>query len=339
MTHPTPATKQRNDTEMINLALDWVEAGHEISLATVLSTWGSSPRPVGSQLLIRDDNLFQGSVSGGCIEGEVVTEALAAIRNDTVATLDFGVSDEDAWRVGLACGGQVQVFVQRVSAGLKRVLAELQAARATKTGAALLIDLETGVASLHTRGAETSEELNRRFVRDQSGVLETETGARTFVRIFNPPLRMLIVGAVHIAQALTKIAAETGYEVIVIDPRDTWGSDDRFPGVTIDNRWPATAMADLIPDERTAVVTLCHDPKLDDPALLVALESPAFYIGSLGSRRTHANRIDRLVAAGVLEAAVARIHAPVGLDIGAQTPAEIALSVMAEVTKALRRAP
>ncbi len=338
MTQPSPLIKQREDTEIINQALSWIESGHEISLATVVSTWGSSPRPVGSQLLIRDDNLFQGSVSGGCIEGEVVTEALAAIRNDTVAILDFGVSDEDAWRVGLACGGQVQVFVQRVSADLKAVLVELQAARTTKKGTALLIDLKTGVASLQTQGVETSEELNRRFVSDQSGVLETETGARTFARIFNPPLRMLIVGAVHIAQALTKMAAEMGYEVIVIDPRDTWGTDDRFPGVTIDRRWPATALKDLIPDERTAVVTLCHDPKLDDPALIVALESPAFYIGSLGSRRTHANRTDRLVAAGVLEGAMARIHAPVGLDIGAQTPEEIALSVMAQVTQALRRA-
>ena len=148
---------------------------------------------------------------------------------------------------------------------------------------------------------------------------------------------MLIVGAVHIAQALAKMAAETGYEVILIDPRETWGTDARFPDVTIDRRWPSTAMADLAPDERTAVVTLCHDPKLDDPALLVALESEAFYIGSLGSRRTHAKRVNRLTAEGVPEATIARIYSPVGLDIGARTPAEIALSVMAQVTKALRK--
>ena len=337
MTQPSPSIEQRDDTAIINQALGWIGAGHEVSLATVVSTWGASPRPVGSHLLIRDDNLFEGSVSGGCIEGEVVTEALAAIRNDTVATLDFGVSDEDAWNVGLACGGQVQVFVQKISVDLHGVLAELQEARAAKKAVALLIDLETGVASLHVRGPETSEELNRRFVREQSGIMEAEAGGRTFVRIFNPPLRMLIVGAVHIAQALIKMAAETGYEVIVIDPRDTWGTDDRFPGVTIDRRWPSTAMADLAPDERTAVVTLCHDPKLDDPALLVALESRAFYIGSLGSRRTHANRVDRLMAAGISEATISRIHAPVGLDIGARTPAEIALSVIAQVTEALRK--
>ena len=137
---------------MINHALDWIEAGHEVSLATVVSTWGSSPRPVGSQLLIRDDNLFVGSVSGGCIEGEVVTEALAAIRNNTTATLDFGISDENAWSAGLACGGQVKVFVQKVSSGLQGVLAELQAARDANKAVAFLIDLETGATSSHVRG-------------------------------------------------------------------------------------------------------------------------------------------------------------------------------------------
>ena len=338
MTKPSFSIDHRDDTEIVSQALEWIGAGHEVALATVVSTWGSSPRPVGSQLLIRDDNLFQGSVSGGCIEGEVVTEALAAIRNDNLATLDFGVSDEDAWSVGLACGGQIQVFVQKVSENLQSVFIEIQAARVMKRAVALMTDLETGAASLHERRPGTSEELNHRFVGDQSGMLVTEAGGRKFVRIFNLPLRMLIVGAVHIAQALAKMAAETGYEVVLIDPRETWGTYERFPGVTIDRRWPSTAMVDLAPDERTAVVTLCHDPKLDDPALLVALESEAFYIGSLGSRRTHTKRVDRLIAEGVLEPTIARIHAPVGLDIGARTPAEIALSVMGQVTKALRKA-
>lgn len=337
MSQPGPPAESRDDAEIISQALDWIDAGHEAALATVVSTWGSSPRPVGSHLLIRDDTLFEGSVSGGCIEGEVVTEALAAIRKAAVKTLDFGVADEDAWQAGLACGGQVQVFVQKITAGLRGALAELQAARAAKKAVALLIDLDSGEASLHAKGPDTPEALNARFAGDQSGVMAPETGRRTFARIFNPPLRMVIVGAVHIAQTLTKMAAETGYEVVVIDPRDTWGTQDRFPGVSIDRRWPLTAMEDLSADARTAVVTLCHDPKLDDPALLAALDSEAFYIGSLGSRRTHAKRLDRLTAEGVSEENLARIHAPVGLDIGARTPAEIALSVMGQVTEALRR--
>jgi len=337
MTQPGPPIDSRDDAAIINQALDWINAGHEVSLATVVSTWGSSPRPVGSHLLIRDDNLFEGSVSGGCIEGEVVTEALAAIRRDSFTTLDFGVTDEDAWQAGLACGGKVQVFVQKISAGLQSVLADLQAARAGKKAVALLIDLASGNASLHEKGPQTSADLAARFAADRSGIVEADDGAGTFVRIFNPPLRLFIIGAVHIAQALTKIAAETGYEVVVIDPRDTWGTADRFPGVTIDRRWPSSALVDFKPDARTAVVTLCHDPKLDDPALLVALESDAFYIGSLGSRKTHAKRVERLTAEGISEDAMARINAPVGLNIGARTPAEIALSVMGQITEALRQ--
>jgi len=341
MTQPGPSpdinAEGRDDTEIINQAMDWINAGHEVSLATVVSTWGSSPRPVGSHLLIRDDNLFEGSVSGGCIEGEVVTEALAAIRRDSFTTLDFGVTDEDAWSAGLACGGRVQVFVQKISAGLQSVLAELQAARGAKKAVALLIDQQSGEASLHEKGPDTPADLARRFAGDHSGISEGDDGGRTFVRIFNPPLRIFIIGAVHIAQALTKIAAGTGYEVVVIDPRDTWGTAERFPGVTIDRRWPSTALEEFGPDARTAVVTLCHDPKLDDPALLVALESEAFYIGSLGSRKTHAKRVERLTAEGVSDDAMQRIHAPVGLNIGARTPAEIALSVMGQITEALRQ--
>mgnify|MGYP001178958146 CR=1 FL=1 len=252
MTQPSPSIEQRDDTAIINQALGWIGAGHEVSLATVVSTWGASPRPVGSHLLIRDDNLFEGSVSGGCIEGEVVTEALAAIRNDTVATLDFGVSDEDAWNVGLACGGQVQVFVQKISVDLHGVLAELQEARAAKKAVALLIDLETGVASLHVRGPETSEELNRRFVREQSGIMEAEAGGRTFVRIFNPPLRMMIIGAVHISQALAPMAKIAGYDVTVVDPRTAWATEERFPGVVLDQRWPDEVMEETPPDRGTA---------------------------------------------------------------------------------------
>lgn len=331
-----PSLENQEDTEIIAQALDWIGAGHDAALATVVSTWGSSPRPVGSHLLIRDDNLFEGSVSGGCIEGEVVTEALASIRKDTVKTLDFGVSDADAWQAGLACGGRVSVFVQKISNGLKAVLKDLQAAREAKKAVALLTDLDTGAASLHERGPDTPPELAERFTSDKSGLMETEDGKKTFVRIFNPPLRLFVIGAVHIAQALTKMAAELGYQVTVIDPRDTWGTPERFPGVTLDRRWPSTALEAYAPDARTAVVTLCHDPKLDDPALHVALDSEAFYIGSLGSKKTHAKRVERLTAEGIPAETQARIHAPVGLDIGAKTPAEIALSIMGQVTEALR---
>ncbi len=174
---------------------------------------------------------------------------------------------------------------------------------------------------------------------DRSRTIETSDGRRLFLHVFNPPLRLLIVGAVHIAQSLAPIAALAGYAVTVIDPRGSFATSDRFPGVVLTDDWPDEALAALKPDARTAIVTLTHDPKLDDPALHSALRSDCFYIGSLGSRRTHASRIERLKQAGFDAAQIARIHGPIGLDIGASSPAEIALAVMGEITATLRRPP
>ena len=174
---------------------------------------------------------------------------------------------------------------------------------------------------------------------DRSRVLSIEGGGPLFLQAFNPPLRMIIVGAVHITQALAPMAALLGYDVTVVDPRRAFASDERFPGVRVDTDWPDDALLRLAPDRRTAVVTLTHDPKLDDPALEVALASEAFYIGSLGSRRTHAARLERLRVRGVGEEALARVHGPIGLAIGARSPAEIATAITAEITARLREAP
>ncbi len=172
---------------------------------------------------------------------------------------------------------------------------------------------------------------------DRSRTIETGDGRHLFLHVFNPPLRLLVVGAVHIAQSLAPIASLAGYAVTVIDPRGSFATGDRFPDVAMTDDWPDEALAALKPDARTAVVTLTHDPKLDDPALHSALRSGCFYIGSLGSRRTHASRVERLKQAGFDEAQIARIHGPIGLDIGASSPAEIALAIMGEITAALRR--
>ncbi|MEK9752713.1 MAG: XdhC/CoxI family protein [Rhodospirillaceae bacterium] len=340
-TDPTPSA------ETVARALTWRADGQGVALATVTRTWGSSPCPAGSHLAVRADSSFEGSVSGGCIEGEVVTASLKAIRDGGQTNLEFGVADEDAWAVGLACGGRVAVYVAALDDARAAVLAELEAARARHVPAALLIDTKSGRHALWRGGKVVNEylilsaaqaaDLAERFVTDQSGMLDDEAAAPVFARIYNPQLRLLIVGAVHIAQRLAEIGASVGYDVTVVDPRDTWGTDARFPGIKLDRRWPSTALEDLKPDARTAVVTLSHDPKLDDPALIAALFSNAFYIGSLGSRRTHAKRIERLRQAGIDEETLQRIHAPVGLDIGAETPAEIALAALAEITTALRR--
>ncbi|MGD9508819.1 MAG: XdhC family protein [Geminicoccaceae bacterium] len=224
-------------------------------------------------------------------------------------------------------------------------LAALNAARADKARVCLVRYLEGGEEALIVDGravlgevpADVAEAAAGALRRDQSATADTSRG-RAFLQVFNPPLRMIIIGAVHIAQALAPMAALSGYQVTVIDPRRAFATDSRFPDVAMTGDWPDDAMTALAPDRRTAVVALTHDPKLDDPGLDVALRSEAFYIAALGSRRNHAGRLQRLRELGHDEATLARIHGPAGLDIGAISPAEIAIAILAEMTRALRGA-
>lgn len=218
--------------------------------------------------------------------------------------------------------------------------------RKAKRQVALLTHLESGDQALvypddDTHGAlAVDEELRGTALAaiqdDRSAIHDTPDGD-VFVQVFNPPLRMIVVGAVHIAQPLARMAAVAGYDVSIVDPRGSFATEDRFPGVELVNEWPDEAMAVLDPDRRTAVVTLTHDPKIDDPALESAVRSDAFYIGSLGSRKTHAARIKRLTGNGITESEIARIHGPVGLDLGAVSPAEIAVAILAQLTQVLHR--
>lgn len=222
-------------------------------------------------------------------------------------------------------------------------LGQIQSDRDGKTPVVRALDLESGEEWLirpfdGTSGDPLRAEAQKAALADKSQVVETD-GKRIFLQVFNPPLRMIVVGAVHISQALVPMAQIAGYDVTVVDPRRAFGSDLRFPGITLSNDWPDVAVEALKPDRRTAIVTLTHDPKIDDPALHAALASPAFYIGSLGSRKTHAARLDRLTNAGFDEAAQDRIDGPIGLTIGAKSPAEIAVSILAKVTQALRQGP
>jgi xanthine dehydrogenase accessory factor len=225
------------------------------------------------------------------------------------------------------------------------ILERLLEARAAKRPVAHLRWLEPGrealvVAGEAVEGGALPEAVLKAVAdahrRDKGTTVETDDGP-LFIQVFNPPLRLIVVGAVHIAQALVPMASLVAYDVTVVDPRRSFASDARFPGVTVRTDWPDEALDELKPDARTAVVTLTHDPKLDDPALDLALRSEAFYIAALGSRRTHAGRLERLTALGHDQVALARIHGPAGLDIGAVSPAEIALSVMAEMTRVLRQ--
>jgi xanthine dehydrogenase accessory factor len=314
------------------IALDWHRTGRGAALATVVETWGSAPRPAGSQLVISAAGDIMGSVSGGCVEGAVVGEAMEALVDGMPRLLTYGVSDNDAFAVGLACGGTIRVMVVPVgSAALPAsLLADLVAARATTQAVALV----TTMAGWQHHLDATDPAVIARLRSDRSGM---EDDGR-FIAVHNPPLRLIVVGAVHIAQPLLAIARVCGYAPTLIDPREAFGAAARFPGETMMHDWPDDALAALAPDARTAIVTLTHDPKLDDPAIRYALACPAFYLGCLGSPRTHAKRVERLAAQGFAPDQIARIHAPVGLDIAAKSPAEIAVSIMAQITQVLRRA-
>ncbi len=316
----------------IEIALGWLAAGKTVALATVIETWGSAPRPVGSQLVISGEAEIMGSVSGGCVEGAVVEEALEALESGACAVLEYGIADEEAFAVGLACGGNIRILVEPVGMGQGpdlALLAALAARRAKREAVAYSVNLKSWERAL--RGPEDAL-IGERFMTDKSGL-----AGDWFLGIHNPPLRMVIVGAVHIAQPLVQMARLCGFDITLNDPREAFASEIRFPDEPLLHDWPNEALAALGLDARTAVITLSHDPKIDDPAILEALKSPVFYLGCLGSRRTHAKRVVRLAAAGVETDDIARIHAPVGADIGAKTPAEIAVSIMAQITERLRR--
>ena len=285
-----------------------------MALATVVSTWGSAPRPRGSHMLVRADGSLEGSVSGGCVEADVLTFASEVIKSGRYERRRYGVADGDAWEVGLPCGGTIEVLIQPISdAGFPPSLFDrIENERRNGRGLTVHTDLDTG----------------------QSALVPVE-GDRGFANHYAAPRQLLIVGAVQIAQSLAKIADALGIKTTVIDPRGRFLTEKRFPGVTLDDRWPDEAVAAQRPGPSTAVITLSHDPKIDDPALIAALAAPTGYIAALGSRRSHAVRLERLEAQGVSKADLARIDGPAGIDIGAVGAAEIALSVAAGMVKAL----
>ncbi len=316
-------------------ALAWIKDGKAAALATVIQTWGSAPRPVGSQLAISSDAEIYGSVSGGCVEGAVVAEALDALENGENAILEYGVSDEEAFAVGLACGGTIRILVEPIDVGQGiplKLLQDVVARRATRTPVALT----TNITDWQRTVLDYSDKPSL-FDEEKSGF--TDEANTDFHCLYAKPLplRMIVVGAVHIAQPLIEMARLAGYDTTLVDPRDAFASNDRFPSVALVKDWPDQALSDLKLTPRTAVITLTHDPKLDDPAIKIALQSDIFYLGCLGSKRTHAKRVDRLMSAGFSVQQIDKIHAPVGADIGSKTPAEIAISIMAEVTERLRR--
>ena len=316
-------------------AVTWLDEGRDVALATVVQTWGSAPQPVGSQLLIDSDGTFLGSVSGGCVEGAVITEAVEVIETGKTSLMKFGVADETAWELGLACGGTIRVFIESIDGVKAGFLKEIIKAQRNRVAVAMVTDLGTGEARLvsghECESDPLADELTNSFRYDKSGVVGDDDAI--FINVFNPALKLVVIGAVHIAQALVPVAQMTGYDVTVIDPRGAFASEARFENVQLFSEWPDEVLDGFDLDARTAFVALTHDPKIDDPALRIALDSECFYIGALGSRKTHAARLERLGDAGNLE----RIDGPIGLDIGARGAPEIAISIVAKMISALRR--
>jgi xanthine dehydrogenase accessory factor len=269
----------------------------QVAVATVVATRGSAPRPIGSKLAISEQGELAGSVSGGCVENEVYEEARGVLDGAPAKLLSYGISDEQAWTVGLPCGGEIDVFVEQAS----------------------LSDLEAIM-----RRIESGERFSRTTVLDEDG--------REFVEDFGPPPLLLVFGAVDTAEALCKAANELGWRTVVADARAKFATPERIPSADeLRVEWPEDVLAQVQPDEETAIVVLTHEDRFDIPALRGALETDAFYIGALGARRNQARRRERLLEQGVTEADIDRISGPSGLDIGAHSPAETAVSILAEI--------
>ncbi len=317
------------DSRVLRTASAWVAAGTPAALVTVVRTWGSAPRPPGSLMAINDRGETVGSVSGGCIEDDLIDH----IRQGGVASLcaaglptvlRYGISADQAHRFGLPCGGTMELVVEPLAA--RSQLAELLGACQRREHTARLLDLRTGSVALEPAGPE--------------GPPRLDTQAGTLRSTFGPRARLIVIGAGDLSAFLCQMALGLGFEVIVCDPRAEHRATWCVPGATLSHEMPDDLILRLRPDARTAVVALTHDPKLDDLALIDALQSRAFYVGAIGSRRNAALRAERLQTHfGLSSADLQALHCPAGLYIGSRTPAEIALSIMAEVVAAKNGVP
>ena len=320
-----------------------------VALATVIQTWGSSPRRAGAKMAMTPDGKITGSVSGGCVEGAVFDTGVEVLKTNRPRLLHFGVADETAWEVGLACGGSIDIFVEPLNPDLFRSLRNVL----VDERPAVLVTLVRGPDEILGReilvredGSHTGtinerldpialEKAREILLSGESRRVQLDEEVEVFVEVILPPPTLIAVGGVHITIALMALAKTLGYRTVVIDPRSAFGNEARFPNVDrLIQLWPQEAFQQIPITRSTAVAMLTHDPKLDDPALKIALPSPAFYVGALGSKTTQAKRRQRLLEDGLTEAQLIRLHGPIGLEIGAATPEEIAMAIMAEIVAA-----
>jgi xanthine dehydrogenase accessory factor len=322
----------------------WQEMGQPVATATVVHVSGSAPRPIGSRLIVTADAEFAGSVSGGCVENAVIEESLAVLRDGRPRLVHYGITSEMAWEIGLACGGQLDVFIQPADPGVWRQLGDLTALELPCALLSIIGEGEEAGAQAVVVPGEPSPEFPApealshalALLAGKAGPIEptlyTLGGQEVLIEPFLPPPQLIIFGGVDAAGPLSDMAQIMGFQTIIVDPRRAFANRERFPDADqVLVLWPSTAFDELAVDARTAIVILTHDPKIDEPALVGALKTPAFYIGAIGSRKTHAARAERLVQAGAVPESFRRIHGPIGLDLGGRSIQELALSILSEI--------
>lgn len=330
---------------------EWRRADITLAVTTVVETWGSAPRPVGSKMVVTETGGIAGSVSAGCVEGAVIEESQQVMRTGIPRVVEFGVADDTAWSVGLACGGKIKVFIEpgiafdSIYDTLKRnlefgkpflTITYLNGPDELSNRKLLIEPGGKQVGNLNFVGQENQivQDALSFLDKEKGGTIKAIDGSSLFVDVQPVPPKLIIVGAVHLAVPLIKIASILGFETFLVDPRQAFATRERFPNVDkLIVKWPDEALQEIGLDKSTYIVVLTHDPKLDDPALTFALSSGAGYIGALGSRRTNQKRIVRLLNAGLSETQISRLHAPIGLDLGGRSSDEIAISIMAEIVK------
>jgi xanthine dehydrogenase accessory factor len=340
---------------------EWIAKNDQVAVATVVKTWGSSPQGVGAKMAIRDTGTFVGSVSGGCVEGAVIEEALKVIKNKQPTLLHFGVADETAWDVGLACGGKIDVYLEpvddnrselyhamKVHLDLHEAFIVARVIRGSNEKMSQFLFFDEASEPLGNMDADLlehvfsqAEDLFKKGVSLTREVnLKDGSSLEIFFEYRGPGPKLIIIGGVHISITLAILAKLIGYKVFIVDPRSAFATEERFPDVDgLNHMWPDQALIDIGIDRSTAVAVLTHDPKLDDPALRVALSSQAFYIGALGSRTTQEKRYQRLLEMGVSEEKLHRLRGPIGLNLGSRKPDEIALAIMAEIVAVQSHSP
>ncbi|MDC3057836.1 XdhC family protein [Litorivicinus sp.] len=320
------------DRDLLKVGAAWLDDSQPFASATVISTWGSAPREVGAFMLVDGDGQFLGSVSGGCVENAVVESALASMRTGEPRLVEFGVSDDDVLSIGLACGGQIQVLIEPSVGSERHWIGYAYRALHDRNVSTLMRELDVTNLDQPVVGTEWLRASHADFGRRT----ELDIDHSVFLQTFRPQRRAIIIGGVHIAQALVTGLQSLEFDVLVVDPREVWANAERFPTCTIINQWPDDALTDIGIDSETAIIALTHDPKFDDPALLLALNSSAFYVGALGGTKSADSRRLRLLENGLTDLEIDRLQSPVGLPIGAKGPSEITVSILAELISTYR---